>query len=136
MPPRKKKHPPCLLSFIDNTNSAIIPVLFIDHTQIQLSVDVILFYHSYYFAVFMTECERRRQIAIRTTLIVGHVTPPEQDMYLPKCSEDGSFYPTQCWDSKGYCWCVDKDGNEMQNTRSPTNNLECRSGKFNLLNSI
>ena len=27
--------------------------------------------------------------------------------YVPSCEADGSFSPTQCHGSTGYCWCVD-----------------------------
>jgi len=35
------------------------------------------------------------------------------------CSDDGSFTPKQCSGSTGYCWCVDKDGKEVDGTRQP-----------------
>lgn len=43
--------------------------------------------------------------------------------YIPRCSEEGYFKPTQCHGSTGQCWCVDKYGNEIAGSRrqgSPT----------------
>ncbi|KAK1789311.1 hypothetical protein P4O66_015245 [Electrophorus voltai] len=38
--------------------------------------------------------------------------------YAPQCDEQGNYRPLQCWHSTGYCWCVDKDGNEIPGTLS------------------
>ncbi|XP_042593859.1 CD74 molecule, major histocompatibility complex, class II invariant chain a [Cyprinus carpio] len=37
--------------------------------------------------------------------------------YKPQCDEQGNYLPMQCWHSTGYCWCVDKDGTEIPDTR-------------------
>nr|XP_058947870.1 thyroglobulin-like isoform X2 [Pocillopora verrucosa] len=37
--------------------------------------------------------------------------------FVPKCEADGSYSKIQCWSSTGYCWCVDKNGTELQGTR-------------------
>ncbi|WP_223146169.1 thyroglobulin type-1 repeat-containing protein, partial [Enterobacter hormaechei] len=37
--------------------------------------------------------------------------------YKPQCDEEGNYLPIQCWHSTGYCWCVDKDGHEISDTR-------------------
>ncbi|XP_026098483.1 H-2 class II histocompatibility antigen gamma chain-like [Carassius auratus] len=37
--------------------------------------------------------------------------------YKPKCDEQGNYQPMQCWHSTGYCWCVDKNGNEISGTK-------------------
>jgi len=36
--------------------------------------------------------------------------------FVPQCEEDGSYSPTQCWGSTGYCWCVDENGVEVPGT--------------------
>ncbi|XP_052005476.1 CD74 molecule, major histocompatibility complex, class II invariant chain a [Xyrauchen texanus] len=37
--------------------------------------------------------------------------------FRPQCDEQGNYLALQCWHSTGYCWCVDKDGNEIKGTR-------------------
>ena len=37
--------------------------------------------------------------------------------YIPKCGKDGSYDPVQCHSASGQCWCVDKYGNELYETR-------------------
>jgi hypothetical protein len=37
--------------------------------------------------------------------------------YTPQCEKDGSYTPMQCHGSTGYCWCVDENGEEKDNTR-------------------
>lgn len=38
-------------------------------------------------------------------------------VFSPECNQDESFKPVQCHKSTGYCWCVDKRGNEIWGTR-------------------
>ncbi|XP_041418738.1 nidogen-1 isoform X4 [Xenopus laevis] len=38
--------------------------------------------------------------------------------FLPQCDESGNYVPRQCHSGSGYCWCVDKDGNELPGTRT------------------
>uniref|UniRef100_A0A671K373 Testican-3-like n=1 Tax=Sinocyclocheilus anshuiensis TaxID=1608454 RepID=A0A671K373_9TELE len=33
--------------------------------------------------------------------------------YIPSCDEDGFYRPQQCHRSRGQCWCVDRNGNEI-----------------------
>uniref|UniRef100_A0A671L588 H-2 class II histocompatibility antigen gamma chain-like n=1 Tax=Sinocyclocheilus anshuiensis TaxID=1608454 RepID=A0A671L588_9TELE len=37
--------------------------------------------------------------------------------YKSQCDKQGNYLPMQCWHSTGYCWCVDKDGKEIPDTR-------------------
>ncbi|XP_042275633.1 testican-1 isoform X2 [Thunnus albacares] len=41
--------------------------------------------------------------------------------YIPRCTEEGYFKPTQCHGSTGQCWCVDKYGNEIAGSRKQGN---------------
>ncbi|XP_041709511.2 testican-1 isoform X3 [Coregonus clupeaformis] len=41
--------------------------------------------------------------------------------YIPRCSEEGYFKPTQCHGNTGQCWCVDKYGNEIAGSRKQGN---------------
>ena len=56
---------------------------------------------------------------------------PFRDGYIPKCKSDGRFEEIQCLASQKVCWCVDQAGNEIQGTRTSSNNLRCPSaGSF------
>ncbi|XP_044292227.1 SPARC-related modular calcium-binding protein 1 isoform X4 [Varanus komodoensis] len=35
---------------------------------------------------------------------------PQEAVFIPECSEDGSFTQVQCHTYTGYCWCVTLDG--------------------------
>lgn len=54
----------------------------------------------------------------------GEVKP---GFYKPQCDEEGNYKPKQCWHSTGYCWCVDKNGKELPDTRT-RGELECGNG--------
>ncbi|XP_051936913.1 testican-1 isoform X1 [Hippocampus zosterae] len=41
--------------------------------------------------------------------------------YIPRCTEEGYFKPTQCHGSTGQCWCADKYGNEIAGSRKQGN---------------
>ncbi|XP_078145344.1 testican-1-like [Centroberyx gerrardi] len=55
----------------------------------------------------------RIQIQSRQTSLTGS--------YIPRCTEEGYFKPTQCHGSTGQCWCVDKYGNELAGSRKQGN---------------
>lgn len=38
--------------------------------------------------------------------------------YSPDCDDQGFYRPTQCHQTVGVCWCVDKHGVEFANTRT------------------
>ncbi|XP_067313081.1 CD74 molecule, major histocompatibility complex, class II invariant chain a [Pseudorasbora parva] len=46
-------------------------------------------------------------------------------VFFPRCDEQGNYLPLQCWHSTGYCWCVDKDGNEIAGTRQRGQRPSC-----------
>ncbi len=37
--------------------------------------------------------------------------------YIPQCTVDGAWKAVQCHGSTGECWCVHKDGSEVEGTR-------------------
>ncbi|XP_029891423.1 nidogen-1 isoform X3 [Aquila chrysaetos chrysaetos] len=64
-----------------------------------------------------TKCQHEREVALGSggtffprEIRVGH--------FIPQCDEHGNYLPTQCHSSSGYCWCVDRDGNEIDGTKS------------------
>lgn len=52
-------------------------------------------------------CWRRYQDAMRNYV---------PGKFVPRCRGNGQFTPTQCHDS--YCYCVDKEGKELEGTRT------------------
>ncbi|XP_067895206.1 uncharacterized protein nid2a isoform X2 [Heterodontus francisci] len=60
-----------------------------------------------------TVCERWR-----LSLLEHYGGRPADDQYIPKCNQFGEFSPLQCHGNSGYCWCVDKEGREIQGTRT------------------
>ncbi|XP_030070577.1 nidogen-2 isoform X2 [Microcaecilia unicolor] len=60
-----------------------------------------------------TVCERWRQ-----SLLEHYGGQPTDQQYVPHCDYLGNFNPLQCHGKSGYCWCVDKDGREVQGTRT------------------
>ncbi|XP_039277860.1 proteoglycan Cow isoform X2 [Nilaparvata lugens] len=42
----------------------------------------------------------------------------KKGMYVPDCDGDGYYRSTQCHNSVGMCWCVDKHGVELPNSRT------------------
>uniref|UniRef100_G1RPG6 Nidogen-2 n=1 Tax=Nomascus leucogenys TaxID=61853 RepID=G1RPG6_NOMLE len=60
-----------------------------------------------------TICERWRE-----NLLEHYGGTPRDDQYVPQCDDLGHFIPLQCHGKSDFCWCVDKDGREVQGTRS------------------
>lgn len=56
-----------------------------------------------------------------SNLIFRVVLFPSPGSYIPRCTEEGYFKPTQCHGSTGQCWCVDKYGNEIAGSRKQGN---------------
>ncbi|XP_078090061.1 uncharacterized protein nid2a [Mustelus asterias] len=63
-------------------------------------------------------CERWR-----LSLLEHYGGRPADDQYIPECDEFGNFHALQCHGNSGYCWCVDKDGREIQGTRTEPGSL-------------
>uniref|UniRef100_A0A3Q2CM74 Nidogen 2a (osteonidogen) n=1 Tax=Cyprinodon variegatus TaxID=28743 RepID=A0A3Q2CM74_CYPVA len=62
-----------------------------------------------------THCEHYRD-SVQTS---GPDGLPPLGAYVPQCDESGQYLPQQCQPSTGYCWCVNKDGEEREGTRTP-----------------
>uniref|UniRef100_A0A8C5YM83 Nidogen-2 n=1 Tax=Marmota marmota marmota TaxID=9994 RepID=A0A8C5YM83_MARMA len=60
-----------------------------------------------------TICERWRE-----NLLEHYGGTPRDDQYVPQCDDLGHFTALQCHGKSDFCWCVDKDGREVQGTRS------------------
>ncbi|XP_064632847.1 proteoglycan Cow-like [Lineus longissimus] len=51
------------------------------------------------------------------------VTP---GLFVPKCDSDGFYLPEQCHSSVGQCWCVDRNGRELDKSRV-RGNADCQA---------
>ncbi|KAE8586619.1 hypothetical protein XENTR_v10021718 [Xenopus tropicalis] len=60
-----------------------------------------------------TVCERWKQ-----SLIEHYGGKPGGEHYVPQCDQYGDFSPLQCHGNSGYCWCVDKEGREIEGSRT------------------
>ena len=76
------------------------------------------------------ECEIRRQLVLGASNGELRVALTRKDIQFPRCNSDGSFSKIQCWAATGQCWCVDKDGNEIQGTRSSASKPKCPKREF------
>lgn len=71
-----------------------------------------------------TVCERWRE-----SLLEHYGGTPRDDQYVPQCDDLGHFIPLQCHGKSDFCWCVDKDGRELQGTRSQPGTVPaCKHG--------
>ncbi|XP_072031734.1 papilin-like isoform X2 [Amphiura filiformis] len=61
-----------------------------------------------------TECQRHRN-----RLLVDTQTSTQPGQYVPQCNLDGEYEEMQCYTSTGFCWCVNKNGEEIDGTRTP-----------------
>nr|CAD7600659.1 unnamed protein product [Timema genevievae] len=46
------------------------------------------------------------------------ISPEQLGVYIPDCDDEGYYRSTQCHTSVGICWCVDKHGVEVANSRT------------------
>uniref|UniRef100_A0A673TLK3 Nidogen 1 n=1 Tax=Suricata suricatta TaxID=37032 RepID=A0A673TLK3_SURSU len=59
-----------------------------------------------------TRCQLEREH------ILGAAGKQRPGLFVPECDELGHYLPTQCHGSTGHCWCVDRDGRELEGTRT------------------
>ncbi|XP_036210818.1 nidogen-1 [Myotis myotis] len=64
-----------------------------------------------------TRCQLQREHILGAAGVTGQ-RPLPPGMFVPECDEHGQYVPTQCHGSTGYCWCVDRDGRELEGTRT------------------
>ncbi|XP_004413887.1 PREDICTED: nidogen-1 [Odobenus rosmarus divergens] len=62
-----------------------------------------------------TRCQLEREHILRAAGVTG---PQRPGLFVPECDEHGHYMPTQCHGSTGQCWCVDRDGRELEGTRT------------------
>ncbi|KAK2167951.1 hypothetical protein NP493_1252g00024 [Ridgeia piscesae] len=59
-----------------------------------------------------------------TALVSSGVKKVLVGAYVPQCDANGFYTPMQCHSSIGQCWCVNKHGHEIRNTRT-SGELNC-----------
>uniref|UniRef100_A0A8C5KP03 Nidogen-1 n=1 Tax=Jaculus jaculus TaxID=51337 RepID=A0A8C5KP03_JACJA len=65
-----------------------------------------------------TRCQQEREHILGAAGATDAQRPSLLGMFVPECDEHGQYVPTQCHGSTGYCWCVDRDGRELEGTRT------------------
>lgn len=65
-----------------------------------------------------TRCQLEREHVLGTAAVADSQRPQPPGLFVPECDEHGHYVPTQCHGSTGYCWCVDRDGRELEGTRT------------------
>uniref|UniRef100_A0A8C9UKP6 Nidogen 1 n=1 Tax=Spermophilus dauricus TaxID=99837 RepID=A0A8C9UKP6_SPEDA len=60
-----------------------------------------------------TRCQQEREHILGAAGAADAQRPRLPGLFVPECDEHGHYAPTQCHGSTGYCWCVDRDGREL-----------------------
>lgn len=75
-----------------------------------------------------TRCQLEREHILGAARQSDSQRPLPPGLFVPECDEHGQYMPTQCHGSTGYCWCVDRDGREVEGTRTrPGTRPPCKS---------
>ena len=79
------------------------------------------------------ECkERVKESQCFQELAEATVSAEEEMMVgviVPSCEENGNYSPVQCHGSTGFCWCAERDGSEIEETRI-RGEPKCSRGTF------
>uniref|UniRef100_A0A2K6EN81 Nidogen 1 n=1 Tax=Propithecus coquereli TaxID=379532 RepID=A0A2K6EN81_PROCO len=70
------------------------------------------------YEVEKTRCQLEQEHILGAAGLVDPQQPRPPGLFVPECDEHGHYVPTQCHGSTGYCWCVDRDGREVEGTRT------------------
>ena len=68
-----------------------------------------------------TRCERARERRLQK-----RKTRP--GAFVPRCKANGEFKATQCHKRTKYCWCVNREGKPIQETKVKYRKPSCRTG--------
>uniref|UniRef100_A0A8C5P9T4 Nidogen 1 n=1 Tax=Leptobrachium leishanense TaxID=445787 RepID=A0A8C5P9T4_9ANUR len=61
-----------------------------------------------------TKCQLHLERILGSSIPRG---PRPVGQFIPQCDDNGNYSPQQCHASSGYCWCVDRNGDEIDGTR-------------------
>uniref|UniRef100_A0A3B5B765 Thyroglobulin type-1 domain-containing protein n=1 Tax=Stegastes partitus TaxID=144197 RepID=A0A3B5B765_9TELE len=65
----------------------------------------------------VTKCQLARAQAVEARgLSSSSSFGPAAAIFVPECSSEGHFLPTQCHNQTGYCWCSTPDGKPLSGT--------------------
>uniref|UniRef100_A0A2K6B882 Nidogen 1 n=1 Tax=Macaca nemestrina TaxID=9545 RepID=A0A2K6B882_MACNE len=70
------------------------------------------------YEVEKTRCQHEREHILGAAGAADTQRPIPPGLFVPECDAHGHYAPTQCHGSTGYCWCVDRDGREVEGTRT------------------
>ncbi|XP_025245225.1 nidogen-1 isoform X2 [Theropithecus gelada] len=70
------------------------------------------------YEVEKTRCQHEREHILGAAGAADPQRPIPPGLFVPECDAHGHYAPTQCHGSTGYCWCVDRDGREVEGTRT------------------
>uniref|UniRef100_A0A2K6V4M9 Nidogen 1 n=1 Tax=Saimiri boliviensis boliviensis TaxID=39432 RepID=A0A2K6V4M9_SAIBB len=70
------------------------------------------------YEVEKTRCQHEREHILGAAGVADSQRPIPPGLFVPECDEHGHYAPTQCHGSTGYCWCVDREGRELEGTRT------------------
>ncbi|MCM8651616.1 hypothetical protein MZO44_16155, partial [Lactiplantibacillus sp. E932] len=65
----------------------------------------------------LTQCQKEASGEVKSLL----------PSFRPRCDENGDYMAQQCWDKTDWCWCVDKNGVEIQDSLTNTTDTKCQS---------
>jgi hypothetical protein len=67
-------------------------------------------FYTFYTGPNDSHCRLQVQKALRTEATKGG--------FVPRCQSNNDFEEVQCNEWTGYCWCVDRSGKEIRNTKT------------------
>ncbi|XP_028275931.1 SPARC-related modular calcium-binding protein 1-like [Parambassis ranga] len=65
--------------------------------------------------LMQTKCQLARAQGLEARARSSHVSPAAA-VFVPECSPEGHYLPTQCHNQTGYCWCSTADGIPVSGT--------------------
>ncbi|XP_026090246.1 H-2 class II histocompatibility antigen gamma chain-like [Carassius auratus] len=64
----------------------------------------------------LTQCQKEASGEVKSLL----------PSFRPRCDDNGDYLAKQCWDETDWCWCVDKNGVEIQDSLTNSSDAKCQ----------